>query len=255
MPWARFDERFPWHRKVRRIPDAAFRLHVSAVCWCSEHLTDGFVPAGDLLLVSDVKRPGSAVGALVSAGMWELADDGWQIHDYLDYNPSKAEVEEKREKDAERKRRGRTSESRQSPQRVHADSTRTDDGIPTESARTDPARPEPTPKETQPTVGATKRGTRFPEQWFLNNDLRTWAAETCPAVDVNVETEQWADHHRAKGDTAKDWAASWRTWMRNAQKWARPGPVRQPQVSGNMAAHLALVQQLQAAEHQQGEIA
>jgi hypothetical protein len=27
-----------------------------------------------------------------------------------------------------------------------------------------------------------------------------------------------------------------------------------PQVSGNMAAHLALVQQLEAAEHQQGEI-
>lgn len=28
-------------------------------------------------------------------------------------------------------------------------------------------------------------------------------------------------HHRAKGTTAKDWTASWRTWMRNAQKWSR----------------------------------
>ena len=40
MPWAKFDDRYPWHRKVRGLSDAAFRMDVSAVCWCAENLTD-----------------------------------------------------------------------------------------------------------------------------------------------------------------------------------------------------------------------
>jgi hypothetical protein len=43
MPWAKFDDRYPWHRKVRPLSDAAFRLDVSAICWCAENLTDGVI--------------------------------------------------------------------------------------------------------------------------------------------------------------------------------------------------------------------
>lgn len=36
-------------------------------------------------------------GQLVAAGLWEPMEGGWQIHDYLDYNPSRDQVLEERE--------------------------------------------------------------------------------------------------------------------------------------------------------------
>jgi hypothetical protein len=48
-----------------------------------------------------------------------------------------------------------------------------------------------------------------------------------PAEQVAFETEQWRDHHTAKGDVVKDAAASWRTWMRNVPKFSRGSPTGQ----------------------------
>lgn len=107
MPWAKFDERYPSHRKVRPLSDSAFRLDASAICWSAEHLTDGFIPEGDLPIVSDCKNPKKAATELVDRGRWEVTVGGWRIHDYLDYNPGSDEVKAQRERDAERKRRGR----------------------------------------------------------------------------------------------------------------------------------------------------
>jgi hypothetical protein len=109
MPWAKFDDRYPWHRKVRPLSDAAFRLDASAICWCAENLTNGVIEGDQLGLVSDVKRPSKAAGELLRTGRWHRGDhdcegcpqgpaDGFVIHDYLDYNPTREKVEEDREK-------------------------------------------------------------------------------------------------------------------------------------------------------------
>jgi hypothetical protein len=52
-----------------------------------------------------MKRPVKFVAELVRRGVWSTAADGWTIHDYLDYQPSKARVEEDRVKNAARQRR------------------------------------------------------------------------------------------------------------------------------------------------------
>lgn len=107
MPWARLDERFPSHRKVRRLTSDAFRLHVSAICWSSENLTDGKILAGELTMVSsDVKKHERLAGECVAAGVWDLLPDGWLIHDYLLYNPSREKVLREREAKREAGRRG-----------------------------------------------------------------------------------------------------------------------------------------------------
>jgi hypothetical protein len=92
MPWARFEDRFPSNRKIRKLDDAAFRLYVSAICWSSENLTDGVVEADDLPLVSDVRQPSDAVQTLVRLGLWEELSGGWFIHDYFEYNPTAEQV-------------------------------------------------------------------------------------------------------------------------------------------------------------------
>lgn len=79
MPWARFDDRFPAHRKVRPLSDAAFRLCVSAVCWCAANPTDGFIADGELRFVADIKNARRCAEELVAAGIWAPAVGGHWI--------------------------------------------------------------------------------------------------------------------------------------------------------------------------------
>ena len=106
MAWVKLTPRFPMHRKVRPLSDAAFRLHVSAMCFSAENGTDGHILVGDLGLVSDVKRPERAVQELLARGLWDSNEIGWEIHDYLEYNLSAAQWLELAEKRAKAGRAG-----------------------------------------------------------------------------------------------------------------------------------------------------
>lgn len=102
MPWVRLDDRFPSHRKVALLTDRAFRLHVSAICWCAENLTDGRISNRELAVVAHVRNVKATAQQLEDAGLWDRTDDGWEIHDYLDYNPSREQVIAERKKNAAR---------------------------------------------------------------------------------------------------------------------------------------------------------
>jgi hypothetical protein len=142
MSWAKFDDRFPKHRRIRKLSDAAFRLHVSGICYSSEYLLDGHIAPEDLEDCADIRKPELAAAELVKSGRWHLPghdcdsqwcypiDDGWLIHNYLEFNPSREKVEAERTREAERKRRGRARQSGQSPNGVRPDTPRTSDGIP-----------------------------------------------------------------------------------------------------------------------------
>ena len=49
---------------------------------------------------------------LRTSRLWMITDAGMLIPDYLDYNPSRADNEQRRKRDAERKRRGRSNTGR-----------------------------------------------------------------------------------------------------------------------------------------------
>lgn len=115
MTWAKLDDGFPDHGKVNEISHGAFRLHVSAICHSSRVLSDGFVSAAWAPRLMPGFKPGF-VKELVAVGLWEEAQNGWQIHDYLDYNPSAEEVKADREEAAQRMRRLRKDRKR-SPER------------------------------------------------------------------------------------------------------------------------------------------
>jgi hypothetical protein len=107
MPWVKLDDRFPSHRKIALLSDRAFRLHISAICWCAENLTDGRITDRELTLVAHVRGLKATAKQLEDAGVWDRADDGWVIHDYLDYNPSREQVQAERKKNAERQEKFR----------------------------------------------------------------------------------------------------------------------------------------------------
>ncbi|MFI9204017.1 hypothetical protein [Streptomyces sp. NPDC053048] len=103
----RLDDRFPSHRKVATLSDRAFRLHVSALCWCAANLTDGRISDKELRLVAHVRGMKATARQLEDAGLWVRDEDGWAIHDFHDYQPSAEHVRAERERNAARQKRFR----------------------------------------------------------------------------------------------------------------------------------------------------
>jgi len=110
MAWVRLDDGFFGHPKAQAIGQRGRELYLSALCWSSQNLTDGHVPATAWRRIgADAGvKPGSVrslVGTLVGAGLLHENGDGWVIHDFLDYNRSRSAVLAERE--AARKRQAR----------------------------------------------------------------------------------------------------------------------------------------------------
>ena len=104
VSWVRLDDNFPGHRKVLAAGPEAAWLHVEALCYCSQQETDGVILDAALAKLTQFSKPKAARLAvrLVEAGLWERNGAGYAIHDYLDYNPSKKSLDEKRKAARER---------------------------------------------------------------------------------------------------------------------------------------------------------
>ena len=128
MPWVRFDDQYPIHRKVDGLSDAAFRLHTSAIFWSARNLTDGFVSRGrPRRCVSAGANAGTLRCRVRGAGSVAPADedcpsgsarhlssgDGWVIHDYWEFQPSKVQVLRDRAAAARRQKKWREARNPQ----------------------------------------------------------------------------------------------------------------------------------------------
>ena len=101
MAYTNTDYSFWTNPKIRSAGrDAAF-LYIAGNGFCNEYLTDGFISDTDIETVAFnafQRQPKKAVESLVRAGLWDRVPGGYMIHDYLDYNKSKQEIEELRSK-------------------------------------------------------------------------------------------------------------------------------------------------------------
>lgn len=184
MTWVRKDDQMPIHRKVAPLTDAAYRLNDEAICWSSRNLADGRISVDDLAGISKRGKPNLAA-ELVRRGLWHEAGhvcpsptcppsgpDGWVIHDYLEYNPSKEKV--LRERDAKAERQRRWIDAKKGRKDATKDATRdASQDTPLTHAQRDanpaPPRPEesgaggPAPSGRRPPASGGRRGRR-PEQ-------------------------------------------------------------------------------------------
>ena len=104
MPWARFDDKFYAHPKTYRLGKLrlpAIGLHLLAVTWSCDQLTDGVIPEDALVMLGGTP---AVAQALVHAGMWHHSEERreYLIHDFIDYNKSRDQVLRDREKWRER---------------------------------------------------------------------------------------------------------------------------------------------------------
>ncbi len=92
MAYVRIESTVPRHPKFLAAGPAACWLWVCGTAYVQDHLTDGFIPAAVVAHLG-VANPRKSIDALVSSGLWEAVDGGWQIHDYLQHNMSREAVE------------------------------------------------------------------------------------------------------------------------------------------------------------------
>lgn len=114
MAWARFDDKRALHRKFRRQGFAARGLDEAAITYSSHEETDGYIT--DEALEDIAIHHGVSIEETIKLaehlangmGRWRRTTrkgvEVWQVRDYLDFNPSHADLEAARKRDRERKR-------------------------------------------------------------------------------------------------------------------------------------------------------
>lgn len=126
MTWLKIDDKFPEHDRIVGLPGPGAKwLHVTALCQCAAHLTDGHIDPFRLkviVAIAEVPKAAFQVTQLVESGLWEsLGDGAYQIRDYLDYNPTASEVKKKRDAATKRMKALRSLDVRANKQRTDSE--------------------------------------------------------------------------------------------------------------------------------------
>lgn len=125
MSYAQVDTTAARSLKLARVSADARWLYIQGLCYVQDHKTDGFVPAEIVPIIGLPVPRQEWVAELVTGRLWHNVRDGYQIHDYLKWNRSAADREQKQadnrrrvERFRERERADRTIEIGPSQRRL-----------------------------------------------------------------------------------------------------------------------------------------
>jgi hypothetical protein len=122
MPWSRLTDDFHDHPKVVIAGNAAAGLWARCLTWSARHLHDGFVPTAVVDSFVSPLDPPDLLERVERVGLMTRSEGGWLIPDFLDFNPSSAEVEAQRQKrSADAKRAADTRWDRERARRRDSD--------------------------------------------------------------------------------------------------------------------------------------
>lgn len=245
MSWVRVDDKAWSHPKFASLSGNAVKLWLFALCWSNGHETDGHIPTQVLRILGGNK---SDAAALCAAGLWIKIDAGWEIHDFLKYQPSAEENRRRREAKAEAGRTGglRSAQARGQAKPKQNPSTCLDSA--TTSATTSGSNlanqnptpnPDPNPivsKDTfmlssdvtrnvrgshassgQVTPGEPKPKrrkmpmTEIPPDWAPTETHRAKCRSS--GIDCDREAERFRNSAAAKGRQYANWNAAFSTWI------------------------------------------
>ncbi len=111
MGWARFDDQYTDNPKILEAGPWAELLDMRAIIYCARMETDGLISRAALKRISHgIPKAAERVTMLLEVGRWTVNEGGgWWIHDYLAYNPSKAQRAAERARGRERVAKHRSS--------------------------------------------------------------------------------------------------------------------------------------------------
>ena len=174
--------------------------------WClfDAHSEDGTLPGySDGVLDELVGLKGCA--AAMRAVNWLQSDDaGLTMPEFGEHNGKSAKV---RAEDSKRKRIERTN-VQEKPDKS-PDKSRTDSG---------PEKRREEKREDIPPAVVARATRKCPQGFEVTPELRHWATENAPLVDVDAATDRLRDH--TFKTAISDWPGAWRNWMRRDQEHA-----------------------------------
>lgn len=99
------DDNIEDHPKFVSLSNDAFALWVRCIGYCRRNMTDGFIPTAAAHARARCKDPRKPIAELTSPPvgsprgnpLWVAVSGGYQVHDYLRWNPSREQVEAQRE--------------------------------------------------------------------------------------------------------------------------------------------------------------
>src|SRR5699024_6485907 len=156
MAWFKVDDRLYSHPKWLATPPSARGLRVTAGSWVADHEQDGVIPRHALGLFGHRTRDAQA---LVEAGLWREVEGGWKFNNWTEYQPTSAELSEKRAARAEAGRLGGLA-SGQSRREASASAKASPDASHGAKQKGTPTRPDPSPSK-EVDMGAPKRATQL----------------------------------------------------------------------------------------------
>lgn len=97
----------------------------------------------------------------------------------------------------------------------------------------EPAAPRQPSKKPRAKQSSTPK-TTVPEDFAVTDEMRQWARQRTPLVDIDLQTERFVNHFIDKGTKRPGWLRSWNNWMLQQQSWAteRGENVRQLRPTG-----------------------
>jgi hypothetical protein len=240
LAWFKVDDGFYSCAKVMSIPRtqrlSAVGLWTMCGNWSARQLSDGVVPA---YVLAELGATPKLRQALVTARLWldqgsvngRSSLDQIEFHDWAKYQPTRAQVEEAREKERIRKDKYRLShrDTEGTPPSVPWVSQGVSQGV---SGHPDPTRPDPTPITSNEVIKErpAKRGSRLSTEWLPSSASIAKAREDAPAVDHQAEHATFVDYWIAQPGqrgVKTDWDATWRNWMRRKQGDVKTRPSKQ----------------------------
>lgn len=108
MSWVKLDDHLFQNPKAVAAGKNGRALFFAGLCYAAQTLSDGFLAAPVLPQIAGwAEVPAKPTARrLEDVGLWLPGSEGWQINDYLKYNPSREKVLATREARAEAGRRG-----------------------------------------------------------------------------------------------------------------------------------------------------
>jgi len=106
MTWIRVDDDCTNHPKFVRAGGKAGWLWLAGQGYCGRLRTDGLIPK----MAAHLLQPGgkSLAAILVREGIWHDEGEHYRVHDYHDYQPSRAQIEERERQTVARVKAWRT---------------------------------------------------------------------------------------------------------------------------------------------------
>lgn len=210
------------HRKFLRLSTTARGLWAMGLAYCSDNLTDGYVDEEALALIApDLFRTDSTrkvLEELVEAGLWVVDGDGWRVHDYDEMQTTRADVEQRRQRDRERKQGKPRSGppppkgSAQVPSGIHTESAGNPTGLRSDSS----PKKKKEEKESSSSIDSSEdpQGSPAEDEELINEVITAAAAKlTADAPGVNnppaYAKRMVSELDPLRGDVAR-WVGDWR---------------------------------------------